>query len=144
MQFFTILDLLILIRIFWEYPIPDHFSKYWLLPIIILIPIINWYKYVKPKKYIDYRKLWKDEHLIKKRKNGWRVIFYLGISLLIPLLYGLIRYNLMEGKGFLIQWNIWPHSQHHQTSIKQEQAIYKQYIIIAVGFTFRAKQRTGK
>lgn len=103
MQFFTILDLLILIRIFWEYPIPDHFSKYWLLPIIILTPIINWHKYVKPKKYIDYRKLWKDEHLIKKRKNGWRVIFYLGISLLIPLLYGLIRYNLMEGKRFLIQ-----------------------------------------
>lgn len=99
-QFFAIIDLLILIRVFWEYPIPAHFSKYWFVPILILIPIINWYKYVKPKKYIAYRKLWKDEHFIKKRKNGWKIIFYLVFSILIPILYGWIRHNLMEEESF--------------------------------------------
>ncbi|WP_299583398.1 hypothetical protein [uncultured Sunxiuqinia sp.] len=100
-QFFTILDFFLLVRIVWEYPIPENFNKYWFLPIIILIPIINWSKYVKSKKYREYRKIWKDENLKQRGKNGFLIVLYLVISLLIPILYGLIMQNIMGGKSFL-------------------------------------------
>lgn len=99
-QFFTILDLLIIVRIFWEYPIPNNFSKYWFLPLIIILPFINWNIYVKHRKYREYRKLWSEESGKQRRKNGFFIVLYIMISMLIPVLYGLIRYNIMEGKSF--------------------------------------------
>lgn len=99
-QFFTILDLFVITKIFWEFPIPEYFTKYWFVPIIIIILIINWNKYVKPKKYREYRKIWKDEYAKLRKKNGLMIILYLVISILIPILYGLIRKNIMEGKNF--------------------------------------------
>jgi hypothetical protein len=90
MQFFTVLDSFILIRFIWKYPIPDNFSKYWFLPLIIIIPIINWNKYVKPQKYRDYKTIWKTESEKEKRKKGWNIIFYLILSIVIPILYGII------------------------------------------------------
>ena len=99
-QTFTVIDLFIFIRIFWEYPMPKNFTKFWLLPIIIILPIINWYKYQKTKKYVDFRKIWKNEANQEKRKSGALIVLYLIISMLIPILYGLIRHNIMGGKSF--------------------------------------------
>jgi magnesium-transporting ATPase (P-type) len=50
-QFFTLFDVLVVFRWFWEFPLPQNINKYWALPILIIIPIVNWYKYVKPRKY---------------------------------------------------------------------------------------------
>lgn len=100
-QFFTILDLLILVRIVWEYRIPNNFTTYWFLPIIIIIPIVNWRKYVKPKMYREYRKKWKDEYVKNKTLKGLLIVLYIVFSLLIPVLYGLIRQNIMGGKSFI-------------------------------------------
>ncbi len=99
-QTFTVIDLFIFIRIFWEYPMPKNFTKFWLLPIIIILPIINWYKYQKTKKYVDFRKIWNNEANQEKRKRGALIVLYLIISMLIPILYGLIRHNIMGGKSF--------------------------------------------
>ncbi len=101
LQFFTIFNIFIFVRIFWEYSIPTNFSIYWFLPLIILFPIINWNKYVKPKKYVEYRRLWKDEDFKHKKRRGVLIVIYLAISLLIPIIYGFIRHNIMEGKSFL-------------------------------------------
>lgn len=100
-QFFTLLDTFIIVRIIWEYPIPNSFSKYWFLPLIILLPIINWYKYVKPRNYKKYRKIWKEEKSSQRRKRGVLIISYIIVSILIPVLYGLIWHNLMGGKSFI-------------------------------------------
>lgn len=99
-QIFTVIDLFIFIRILWEYPMPKNFTKFWLLPIIIILPIINWYKYQKTKKYVDFRKIWNNEANQEKRKRGALIVLYLIISMLIPILYGLIRHNIMGGKSF--------------------------------------------
>ena len=100
MQFFTVLDLFILVRVFWEYPIPGNFSKYWFLPLIIIFPIINWNRYVKAKKYREFKGVWKTETGKEKRKKGWCIILYLILSIAIPILYGIIKQNLIEGKSF--------------------------------------------
>ncbi|MDP2234912.1 MAG: hypothetical protein Q8J88_00640 [Bacteroidales bacterium] len=101
MHFFTILDLFILIRVFWEYPIPINFSKYWLLPLILIIPLINWNKYVKAQKYKKYRAVWRTETEKEKRQKGWSIILYLILVIGIPIVYAIIKQNLMEGKSFL-------------------------------------------
>ena len=88
-QCFIILDLFVLVRIFYEYPIPDNFSKYWSLPIVIIIPIINWSRYVKTKKYREYRSVWRIEPTVNKQKKGWRIVLLLVISIGIPIIYGI-------------------------------------------------------
>lgn len=95
LQLFSILDIFIFVRVFWEFLIPDNFTKYWALPLIILLALMNWNKYVKQKKYREYRKKWKDEPVIKRRNNGWKLVMYLLILMLIPVLYGFIRHNLI-------------------------------------------------
>lgn len=100
LQFFSIIDILIFVRIFWEYSTPDNFSKYWALPLCILLAIFNWIKYVKRNKYLEYRRKWKDEVDAKRIRKGISIVLYLIISLMIPILYGIIRQNIMEGKSY--------------------------------------------
>lgn len=99
-QVFVIIDLFVLVRIFYEYKIPNNFSKFWFLPIYFLFLLLNWLKYVKPKKYRDYRKLWKDENTNHKKKNGWLIVLVLVSTILIPIIYGIVRHNIMGGKSF--------------------------------------------
>ncbi|MCD4747442.1 MAG: hypothetical protein K8R58_14190 [Bacteroidales bacterium] len=102
LQFFTLLDIFIIVRIFWEYPIPTYINenKYWVLPVGIILAVVNWYKYEKTKAFRKYRKVWKDEKLEIRRRKGKLIIVYIIASILIPVLYGLIRHNLMEDKSF--------------------------------------------
>jgi energy-coupling factor transporter transmembrane protein EcfT len=99
-QCFIIIDSFILVRIIWEYPIPEKFSKFWFLLIYAVILLFNWNAYVKKKKYREYKKIWKDDEKVQRRKKGLNVVLSLIISILIPILYGLIRHNIMGGKGF--------------------------------------------
>jgi len=99
-QCFILIDFFILVRIIWEYPIPKKFSKYWILPFYALILLFNWYKYVKSKRYQEYRKIWMNENITQRRIKGLYVVLFLMISILIPILYGLIRHNIMEGNSF--------------------------------------------
>lgn len=99
-QSFLIIDLLIILRVFWEYPIPDNLNKYWGIPIFMIILVFNWIKYVKPKKYREFRKYYRVESPNKRRQNGWKVVFFLTISIFIPIIYGFITQNLLGGKSF--------------------------------------------
>ncbi len=88
-QCFILIDSFILVRILWEYPIPESFSKYWFLPFYVLILLCNWYKYVKSKMYREFRKIWKDENKLYRKRNGIYVMLFLLLSITIPILYGI-------------------------------------------------------
>ncbi|SEL95102.1 hypothetical protein SAMN05421740_11511 [Parapedobacter koreensis] len=100
MQFFLILDLFALFRVFYEYDFPNGFNKFWALPVIASIGVINWFRYEKGNLYPKLRKKWKDEDDNQKRKRGKLIVMGIVLVLSIPVLYGLIRHNIMEGKNF--------------------------------------------
>ncbi|KAA8478434.1 hypothetical protein BDE36_0262 [Arcticibacter tournemirensis] len=100
LQFFFILDIFILVRIFYEYTIPSGFSKVWALPLIVVLGVMNWYRYEKKSLYPELRRTWKDEDPSRKRKRGRLIVWSLIILLTIPVFYGLIRHNMIGGKSF--------------------------------------------
>jgi magnesium-transporting ATPase (P-type) len=93
-QFFTLFDMFVIFRWFWEFPLPQNINKYWALPILIIIPIVNWYRYVKPRMYREYRKKWRQEDINKRRKKGWLLVLYLITCMLIPIMTGFVKHNL--------------------------------------------------
>lgn len=101
LQSFTILDFFIIARVLYEYPIPENFNKFWALPLIAVSLVINWHRYEKKITYNELRKIWNDEDKIIKKRRGWMIIFYFVVSILIPILYGLIKENIIGGKSFL-------------------------------------------
>jgi len=99
-QCFAIIDLFIVVRIFYKYPIPDSFSKYWILPIYFSLVALNWAIFGKPKRYIDLKTKWKDDdHLIRRKKGFYLLIVFFAIFV-VPLIYGLITQNIIQGKSF--------------------------------------------
>jgi hypothetical protein len=100
LQCFIIINFFIIVAIFWEYPIPANFSKFWILFLAVPVQVVNWSRYVKNKKYRLYRKTWKKETIQNRRKNGKLIVLYLIVSIFIPVIYGLIRHNIMVGKSF--------------------------------------------
>jgi len=91
LQLFTIVDIMVIVKIFHDYPFPNKFT---LLPLLILNGIFNWYKY---ERNFDIQKIesrWKDESIIRRKRNGWLIGLYIAISFLIPALYGFLAINL--------------------------------------------------
>gem|GEM_PF-1949106 len=100
LQCFLIIDLLVLIRCLYEYSIPNNFNKFWALPFILILGATNWYRYERSPRYQELRKTWKDEDLSQKRKRGRLIVLFIIAMLIIPVLYGLIRHNMIGGKSF--------------------------------------------
>ncbi|SEL95571.1 hypothetical protein SAMN05421740_11533 [Parapedobacter koreensis] len=94
------MDLFAIVRVFYEYPIPAHFNKFWLVPLIIIVMSYNWFRYERANLYPELRKKRKDEDDNQKRKRGKLIVMGIVLVLSIPVLYGLIRHNIMEGKSF--------------------------------------------
>lgn len=103
-QLFLIIDLFVIIRIIYEYPIPENFNKFWTLPLVILFFILNWLKYVKNKNRLETKKLlrtkWKNEELAIKKKRGFLLVTLIVIVISLPIIYGIVRHNIMDGKSF--------------------------------------------
>ncbi|MDP4272141.1 MAG: hypothetical protein Q8909_18765, partial [Bacteroidota bacterium] len=89
-QCFVVLDLLIIIRIAWEYPIPENFNKYWVLLVFVPVAILNWKRYEKSRRYREYRLKWKDEEPNSRKHNGILLVLFIIGLILIPILYGII------------------------------------------------------
>lgn len=76
-QFLTIVDIMVFVKLIYDYPFP---SKYYFLPLAILLAIINWFRY--ERKY-DIRKLeiqWKNEGRVKRirqRLVDWFILAYI-------------------------------------------------------------------
>ncbi|WP_040495650.1 hypothetical protein [Fulvivirga imtechensis] len=90
-QFFTLLDILVLIRLVYPFSLPH---KYYVLPLIILIGFMNWYKYEKNLDLENFEEKWKDEDPERKVRDEWLIGGYLILSFLIPALHGILEHNL--------------------------------------------------
>jgi len=88
MQFFILLSVLAIIRLVVDFPIPQ---KYFVIPIIILLIGINWYKY---ERDFDFKKLeskWEEENVNQRKWRGWLIVICLIIVVLFPILVGVFK-----------------------------------------------------
>jgi hypothetical protein len=89
MQFLTVLDIMVIVKMIYDYPFPDN--KYYFLPPLILLGVINWFRYERNFDISQFDIKWKDEEEKRKIKNGWLIGLYLLISFLIPAMYGYLK-----------------------------------------------------
>ena len=91
MQFFSLLSMLAIIRLFIDFPIPQ---KYFILPIILLLIGINWFRY---ERDFDFKKLeakWGEENSSQRKQRGWLLVVSLITLILFPILIGVLKRNL--------------------------------------------------
>lgn len=89
MQFLVMLDIVVFVRIFYPFPLPE---KIYILPVVMLPAIINWLRY---ERNFDFERLelrWKNEDQKKKLRNGWLIGSGLVISFLIPVVGGYLEH----------------------------------------------------
>lgn len=90
-QFFTLLSFLAIIRMVYDFPIPN---KYLILPLIVLLIGINWFRYERNLNIEELDSRWKEEDPTQTRKKGWLIILYVVVSILFPIMYGILKHNL--------------------------------------------------
>lgn len=91
MQFFSLLSILAIIRLFIDFPIPQ---KFFILPIILLLIGINWFRY---ERDFDFKKLeakWGEENSSQRKQRGWLIVVSLITLILFPILIGVLKHNL--------------------------------------------------
>lgn len=91
MQFFSLLTILGIIRLIVDFPIPQ---KYFIIPIILILIAINWYRY---ERDFDIKKLegkWNGEDINRRKQKGWLVVISLILVILFPILIVKFKHNL--------------------------------------------------
>ncbi|MBL7876255.1 MAG: hypothetical protein JNL53_11365 [Cyclobacteriaceae bacterium] len=91
MQFFSLLSILAIIRLLIDFPIPQ---KYFILPIILILIGINWFRY---ERGFDVKKLeekWCEEDSSQRKLRGWLLVVSLIFLILFPILIGVLKHNL--------------------------------------------------
>lgn len=91
MQFLTLIDIMVVVKLVHDYTFPPKF--YFLAP-LILIAVINWFRYEEKIEIEELDKRWNSEDESIRIRNGWFIGLYLVISFLIPALYGYLHVNL--------------------------------------------------
>lgn len=90
-QFLTMLDIMVFVKIIHDYPFP---TEYYFLPLLILLGVINWYRYEHDFDIENLDDQWKNEERGQRIRNGWLIGIYLLVSFLIPAVYGYLHVNL--------------------------------------------------
>lgn len=91
MQFFFLLSILALTRLIIDFPIPQ---KYFVIPIILLLLGVNWYRY---EREFDIRQLeskWGQEDSALRKRRGLLLVVSLISFILFPILIGVLKHNL--------------------------------------------------
>jgi hypothetical protein len=97
LQCFFVINIFIIVRLIFDFEINKQYYNKWVwgLPLVILIGIYNHRRYKKKFKKDNYSKfhsLWNDEIEYKKKRNGWLIIAYIIISIIIlPVLYVILK-----------------------------------------------------
>jgi hypothetical protein len=91
LQFFFLLSILAIIRLFFDFPTPD---KVYIIPVIVLIFGINWYKYGfnADVKRMDLQ--WGEEDARQRKRKGWVLVLSLVGFILFPIMIGILKHNL--------------------------------------------------
>lgn len=74
-------------HLFWHF---GRVSKYWGLVVLLPLGIYSYYRYVKPRKYREYRLIWKDEEPKKQKRNGWLIVAFIVLSFVPVLIHGFL------------------------------------------------------
>ena len=91
MQFFSLLSALAIFRLIVNFPIPQ---KYFIIPIVMILIGINWYRY---ERNFDIKKLdekWSKEGVTQKRWKGWLIVASTIFFILFPITIGILKNNL--------------------------------------------------
>jgi len=88
-QFLFILNIFNIFELLFELEIMT--GKYDVLPIIIVLGVINWYRYEKRMNIEELVNKWQGENKSRKIFNGWLIILYLIITFSTNLLHGMIK-----------------------------------------------------
>lgn len=91
LQFFTLLSLVVVIRFFWEFPLPH---KFYIIPLALLIGAWNWYRYERNFEIKSLEEQWKDERPSDKRRKGYLIAAYTAFVVLFPMVIGYLKHNL--------------------------------------------------
>lgn len=90
MQFLTIINIMFIIELIHEFPIP---SKFAFLPLLVGLGVFNWYQYERNFDEQRIEKKWK-ENVNKRIRNGWLIAVYLLVSFLFPVTLGVLEHNM--------------------------------------------------
>jgi hypothetical protein len=83
LQFFTLLDIFVLIREFHPFILPPDYS---VLLIAIVLVAVNLYRYERHQMDILNNK-WQNEDNLRRKRNGYLIGLYLIVSIVIPIVY---------------------------------------------------------
>lgn len=91
MQFFSLLSILAIIRLFVDFPIPQ---KYFIIPIILLLIGMNWFRYERDFDFKNLEAKWGEENSSQRKQRGWVIVGSLIFLILFPILIGVLKHNL--------------------------------------------------
>ena len=90
-QFFILLDILVIVRIGLDFTPPE---KVFILPVIVIIGLINWYKYEKGNVIDEFEAKWRNERKEQRINKGRLIVFIMIFSFLLPVIHGILEHNL--------------------------------------------------
>jgi hypothetical protein len=87
MQFATVFDFILLVRMIFPFDLP---GRLYLLPLLAVPAILNWIKYERSIKsrLAAFDLKWKDEDVNAKVRNGWIIGTYLVAAVVFPFVVG--------------------------------------------------------
>ena len=91
MQFFSLLSMLAIVRLWLSFPIPQ---KYFIIPVILLLIGINWFRYEQNLDFKTLEARWGEEDSDKRNRRGWFLVVSLTFVILLPILIGILKHNM--------------------------------------------------
>lgn len=90
LQFFFLLSIMAAVRLVVYFPIPQ---KYFIIPIILTLISINWYRYERDFDIKRLESKWDIENDNQKKQRGWLIVISLIIFFLFPIMIGILKHN---------------------------------------------------
>ncbi|MDN4167082.1 hypothetical protein QWY31_16345 [Cytophagales bacterium LB-30] len=87
LQFLTLIDIVFAIQLLYYFPLP---SKLYFLPLLLGIPVLNWFRFEKSFDIVELDEKWRREKFKKRLINGWLILIYLLLVLLFPVVLGIL------------------------------------------------------
>ena len=89
-QFFALIDFYFILQMVIGF---SNLSKYYFIPILLIIIVVNWYQY---ELKIDRRRFedrWGNENPAKRKQRGWLIVVSIVSLILFPILTGILKHN---------------------------------------------------
>jgi hypothetical protein len=91
MQFLVVIDLMFLLQLFLDFDVP---SKFFFIPVLLVIIGINWYVYEHNVDVKKFEVQWGAEDIGQRKRRGWLIMISLILLVVFPILVGVLKHNL--------------------------------------------------